>query len=211
MTGAEWLACEDLGRIRELLPDDLSERRKRLCAVAWARSVLRHAPVSPRAQRHAHWFDARDWAPQLDATEQFADGQIDRKALRAARTSSGGPWNFFLDVARASHFSLDAVLQSLYRVEGEFGIPPASEVCDLVRDITGNPFRRIEIPTGCISSTAVAIAQAVYGDLDFARLPVLADALLDAGYEVPEVIDHCRSPGPHVRGCWVVDFVLGKG
>ena len=45
---------------------------------------------------------------------------------------------------------------------------------------------------------------------EFGNLPVLADALQDAGCENADVLDHCRGPGSHVRGCWVVDLVLGK-
>ena len=51
----------------------------------------------------------------------------------------------------------------------------------------------------------------MYDARDFGNLPVLADALQDAGCELPDVLNPCREPGPHVRGCWVVDLVLGKG
>jgi hypothetical protein len=50
----------------------------------------------------------------------------------------------------------------------------------------------------------------MYDSREFGNMPILADALQDAGCELPEVLDHCRGPGPHVRGCWVVDLVLGK-
>jgi hypothetical protein len=49
------------------------------------------------------------------------------------------------------------------------------------------------------------------GTLDNARLAILADALLDAGCSDEDLIQHLRSPGPHVRGCWAVDRILGKG
>ncbi len=54
------------------------------------------------------------------------------------------------------------------------------------------------------------MAQAIYDDRAFDRLPILADALEDAGCDNQEILDHCRSNGEHVRGCWVVDLILGK-
>jgi hypothetical protein len=59
-------------------------------------------------------------------------------------------------------------------------------------------------------SAAVGVAQAMYESRDFAAMPILADALEDAGCDSPDVLAHCRGDGPHVRGCWVVDLVLGK-
>lgn len=56
----------------------------------------------------------------------------------------------------------------------------------------------------------VSIAQRSYESRDFSPIPLLADALQDAGCENEEVLNHYRSDGPHVRGCWVVDLVLGK-
>jgi hypothetical protein len=55
-----------------------------------------------------------------------------------------------------------------------------------------------------------ADAEGIYADRIFDLLPTLADSLQDAGCENPDILDHCRGPGPHVRGCWVVDLVLGK-
>lgn len=56
----------------------------------------------------------------------------------------------------------------------------------------------------------VALAEAIYEDRAFDRLPTLADALEDAGCVNSDILKHCRGPGPHVRGCWVVDLILGK-
>jgi hypothetical protein len=80
----------------------------------------------------------------------------------------------------------------------------------LLRDIFGNPFRPVVFAPEWRTSTAVALADAMYAARDFAHLPVLADALEEAGCDNPDVLAHCRGPGPHVRGCWVVDLVLGK-
>ena len=60
------------------------------------------------------------------------------------------------------------------------------------------------------TSTAVALAQRMYDSREFSAMPILADALQDAGCDSADVLEHCRGPGPHVRGCWVVDLVLGK-
>ena len=58
--------------------------------------------------------------------------------------------------------------------------------------------------------TAVALARQMYESRDFSAMPILADALQDAGCDNEDILSHCRSDGPHVRGCWVVDLVLGK-
>jgi hypothetical protein len=92
----------------------------------------------------------------------------------------------------------------------------------LLRDIFGNPFRPSPpLPPAVLAwndGTIPRIAQAIYeerrmpeGTFDTARLAILADALLDAGCEDEALIKHCREPGPHVRGCWAVDLILGKG
>ena len=59
--------------------------------------------------------------------------------------------------------------------------------------------------------TNLSLAQQMYELRDFGAMPILADALQDAGCTSADILDHCRGPGPHVRGCWVVDCVLGKG
>ena len=80
----------------------------------------------------------------------------------------------------------------------------------VVRDIFGNPFRPVTANPAWLTSTAVAIARGMYESRDFSAMPILADALQDAGCDNDDMLEHCRGPGPHVRGCWVVDLVLGK-
>ncbi len=64
---------------------------------------------------------------------------------------------------------------------------------------------------GVRTSTAVALAQQMYESREFGAMPILGDALQDAGCDNTDVLNHCRAPGVHVRGCWVVDLVLDKG
>ena len=80
----------------------------------------------------------------------------------------------------------------------------------ILRDIFGNPFRPVVFSPSWRTSTAVALASQMYESRDFSAMPILADALQDAGCDSADVLDHCRGPGPHVRGCWVVDLVLEK-
>jgi hypothetical protein len=90
----------------------------------------------------------------------------------------------------------------------------------LLRCIFGNPFRPVTLDPAWFAWNDGAVrkmAQAAYdqrampsGHLDAARLAVSADALEDAGCGQAEILAHLRCPGPHVRGCWVIDLLLGK-
>jgi hypothetical protein len=60
------------------------------------------------------------------------------------------------------------------------------------------------------TNTVVALVRQMCESGDFSAMPILADALQDAGCDSANILDHCRGPGPHVRGCWVVDSVLGN-
>jgi hypothetical protein len=80
---------------------------------------------------------------------------------------------------------------------------------ELLQDILG-PASRPAIDPRWLTSTVVTLARTIYDDRAFDRLPVLADALEEAGCDDPDILSHCRGGGHHVRGCWVVDLVLGK-
>jgi hypothetical protein len=84
---------------------------------------------------------------------------------------------------------------------------------DLLRDIFGNPFRPVVVERTWLTSNGGAIlqlAQAICDDRSFHHLPILADALEEAGCSEQAILDHLRGPGPHVHGCWPVDLVLGR-
>ena len=89
------------------------------------------------------------------------------------------------------------------------GLPCPSQA-ELVREVIGNPFRPAAFDPKWRTADVVGVARGIYDDRAFDRLPLLADALMDAGCDGAEILAHCRSAGPHVRGCWVVDLVLGK-
>ncbi|MBA4189694.1 MAG: hypothetical protein C0467_17045 [Planctomycetaceae bacterium] len=89
--------------------------------------------------------------------------------------------------------------------------PGRTQHSALLRCTFGNPFRPVTFDPQWLTSDVLSLARGIYDDRAFDRMPILADALQDAGCENADVLDHCRDPnGVHVRGCWVVDCVLGK-
>ena len=84
------------------------------------------------------------------------------------------------------------------------------EQCKLLRCIFGNPFRAVAFSAKWLTPTVTTLAQQMYESCDFSTMPILADALQDAGCGNEDILTHCLGPGPHVRACWVVDLVLAK-
>ena len=81
----------------------------------------------------------------------------------------------------------------------------------LLRDIFGNPFRPVTtVNPAWRTATVVSLAQAIYEKRAFERLPILGDALEDAGCDDADLLAHCRGSGPHVRGCWALVLLLQK-
>ncbi len=80
----------------------------------------------------------------------------------------------------------------------------------MIRDIVGNPFRPVTFNPSCVTLKVKTLANEIYGELSFSRLPELADALREAGCINKDILSHCRGSGPHWRGCWVLDLLLGK-
>lgn len=108
---------------------------------------------------------------------------------------------------------------SIVRLNDDLHPDPTRQVieqrtqCDLLREVFGNPFKLQVVNDAWLTwndNTIPRLAQAMYEDRNFSRLPVLADALEEAGCTDAELLNHCRQPGPHIRGCWAVDLLLGK-
>src|SRR5580700_456177 len=89
-------------------------------------------------------------------------------------------------------------------------VPMYPTQANFVRDIVGNPFHPVTLDPSWLTSTVLALAQQMYDSRDFSPMPILADALQDAGCDNEEILIHCRQPVEHVRGCFVVDLLLGK-
>jgi hypothetical protein len=152
----------------------------------------------------------------IDLVERFADGEAgDAHFSRAKGLARACDWsqerlpdNLSLDLLQVAHaVASDAAASVEVRMPMlKNGVLQA----DLLRDIFGNPFRPVAADPGWRTSTVVALAGQMYESRDFSPMPILGDALQDAGCENPDVLDHCRGDGPHVRGCWVVDLILGK-
>jgi hypothetical protein len=226
MTEAEWLACKDPAPMLEFLRGKASDRKLRLFAVACCRRVWR-------------WMSDQRTRTGVQTAEKFADGSVGSAERDGASEGTAqawrnfGPWHVYQST-RAAHYSLDTrpdilamaaqevvnakwnYTKDTYSCEGDS--PRAQRTISrekayqakLIRDIFGNSFCPIAVDLAWLTSTVRSLAEGIYADRAFDRLPILADALQDAGCENADILDHCRSDGPHARGCWVVDLVLGK-
>lgn len=83
-------------------------------------------------------------------------------------------------------------------------------IADLIREISGNPFRPLAADLTWFTPNVVGLAHSIYEARAFDRMPILAEALEEAGCTDADIVDHCRKPGGHVLGCWVLDLLLGK-
>jgi hypothetical protein len=87
-------------------------------------------------------------------------------------------------------------------------------ICQWLRDLFGNPFRPVSVDPRWLcwnGGAVVKLAQGIYDRWEFGLLPILGDALEEAGCENEEMVRHCRLPADHVRGCWLLDLLLKKG
>ena len=217
MTEAEWLTCSDPTAMLGLLRHRTSDRKDRLFAVACARDEL------ARAQAGQGCFNFGD---ELDAghTELFWDTARGYEAavLAAESVADGGPrQHFALWYVGGAVEAEDIAYAALgHDPDGLVAVPPERIAATLLRytnhpagylrDIFGNPFRPVTMNPSWLSSNVIALARTIYDEREFERLPILADALMDAGCDSEEIIKHCQGAGPHVLGCWVVDLVLAK-
>lgn len=79
-----------------------------------------------------------------------------------------------------------------------------------LRDIFGNPFHSVTFDPAWRTPNVTAVAQTIYDERRFTDMPILADALEEAGCTNEDILSHCRNGKEHARGCWVVDLLLGK-
>jgi hypothetical protein len=207
MTETEWLTGRDDHAMLKQIDDMVSRRKLRILA----REIIRNGPKP--------WTHPRV-AQALLLADEVIEGAKPEQALQPFRElvqqvldsydNSGTTRSHLI----AASFLLDEspTRQCIWAIRNWIlGGPPADEkLPPLIRDIFGNPFRPVAFDPRWRTADAVGLARGIYEDRAFDRLPLLADALMDAGCADEQVLSHCRSEGPHVRGCWVVDLVLGK-
>ena len=208
MTEVEWLKSDDPSMILDFIRENMTERKLRLvicaaCRRHWnivTKDVFREAVAV--AERYANGL----------ATNEERERACRATEYKVQRRSHVSPQPYL----RAFHDAScsDAVLSESdwrWRVLSLLGRRPVIVETHLVRDIFGNPFREVKFDPAWRTDTAVALARQMYDSREFTAMPILADALQDAGCDSDDILNHCRdASATHVRGCWVVDLVLGK-
>jgi hypothetical protein len=228
MTEKEWLgrATGPYEMIEFLEPrflrGELSSRKSRLLACAIYRYVW-----------DSFLFESEEVAHGLEVGEQFADGEVSRGELDGCRPHV--PYypsvncNEALDatISTSQRLLHETLLVKKVGIKADYSYRTGKGAedhprfraamrrqskieCGLVRCVLGNPFRHVSVDPSSLTTTVITLAEAIYGDRAFDRMPILADALEDAGCTNQGILAHCRQEGEHVRGCWVIDLLTGR-
>jgi hypothetical protein len=217
MTEEHWIRCGESEAISRnwarltALGDRISPRKLRLFVCACCRTV---PVIANEAHRQA-----------IEIAEQFADGEVtdevreaaDQVAFRAIGMGALparyciGRLDKVSDARYASHAAAGAQ-RTIGTVEEQMTQKKRDLLrnAELLHDVFGDTFCPVVFLPEWRTRTTVAMAQQIYASRDFSALPILADALEDAGCDNLDILAHCRGPGPHVRGCWIVDLLLAK-
>jgi hypothetical protein len=219
MTEKQWLTARTIDPLRNWCEyhHKRNPRKERLFACACCRRI---------------WEQLRDERSRaaIEAAEAYADRRIDRATLSKARAEAvcaeqAAPWPSGRRVGRFSpkfaqaatlvthreRFSVFVETSRYAQFATSNAMVESAAQAGLLRDIFGNPFRPVVFASEWRNDTALSLAKHIYEARDFAQMPILADALQDAGCDNTDILNHCRDPQQtHVRGCWVVDLVLGK-
>ena len=231
MTEAEWLACHEPDPMLVFLRGRATDRKLRLFAVGCCRSIWHLLPNEAAralvevAERFADGlaseeerataegeFTWADWEsrgsqdPYLCSLATEAVTQLAREsdatfAARTHRVNPGWPEQAY-EAARGVSNQVGHTTPLSRRPE------EWAKQIKVLRDIFGNPFRPVTPDPAWLTDDVRTIARQMYNSRDFSRMAMLAVALQDAGCDNEDILTHCRGPGPHVRGCWVVDAVL---
>jgi hypothetical protein len=219
MTEEEWLTCADPAPALAFVRGTTTDRKLRLFACACCRR-LQHL-LSDKYSRRA-----------LGVAERFADGEVSEEKLRFAwgdaqraaqveyrqgnESAEAAAMGTVAEVCQADIRRVLAAVGVAARCEAypdvrERFACAQREQAFLFREMVGNPFRPVAFDPAWRTTTALQLAQGIYDDRAFDRLPILADALQDAGCDSDDLLAHLRdATAPHVRGCWALDLVLEK-
>jgi hypothetical protein len=226
---AEWLAATDPWLMLEFLQGKTSDRKLRLFSVSCCRQVW-HLMTDERSRRA---IELSELFADEGVEEESLRASLDSAMDASMEVDAGRTPNTSLFAYHAANYacfaagsiamnplSLESIRSILINLA--WAADEASPVVNadpflhlkyhviLLREIIGNPFRPITPHSSWRTSTVVALASGIYADRAFDRMPILADALQDAGCVNADILNHCRCEGVHIRGCWVVDLILGK-
>jgi hypothetical protein len=229
VTEVEWLAATDPTPMLEFVQDKVSDRKLRLFAVASCRRISRSlagvkllAAIDTAEQFADDVWAGADLRDAEEITDDIAwerETALRQAAMLAVRTNTpvDGDDPTLVALAAAAR-AVGHTVASLVRAsdaasEAAYSIRETSErtvQASFVRDIFGNPFRLMSVHSSWLTSTVTVLAQQMYDSRDFSAMPILADALQDASCDNEAILTHCRGSGPHVRGCWAIDLLIGR-
>jgi hypothetical protein len=196
MNAEEWLICTDPDTMLVVVRDTASDRKFRLVV-----SELMRRDLLARMTDEPKLADARR---AIELGELWADGQVTDDEVAEFGRATLNPGAEWTVLATSAVRSVDVIIASR-------GFDLAPQLPALLREVLGNPLRPAALDPAWLTSTVVALARGIYEQRAFDRMPILADALQDAGCTSDDILTHCRDPEQvHVRGCWVVDAVLWK-
>jgi hypothetical protein len=228
MSETEWLTCVDPEPMLELLRGNASGRKMRLFACACCRRIwhLLHDKRSRKAVECSEQFaDGHIDKEQLSAARKEADDARWARALsyREALTDKKRRIHYAANAAMLVASATGNATKLFHRMRLAASAALGAELletgssslhnCQLLREIFGNPFRWTVVEPTILAwndSIIPRLAKSIYDDQAFDLLPILADALEDAGCIDADMLLHCRLPGGHIRGCWVIDDLLGR-
>jgi hypothetical protein len=204
-------------RVWHLLP---SEHGRRWIEIAEALADGQHVPEDLERERANdgafHYIDGyrRERANRICWHSLLAaQGAIQLEAEFLGHWTRPGGATKLIEVPENAARALAHVRRADDEAEMDYAVlaDELAAMVPLVRDVFGDPFRPPQFDALWRTADTVGLARAIYENLAFHHLPILADALMDAGCDDEEIIEHCRIDCSHVRGCWVVDLVLNKG
>jgi hypothetical protein len=231
MTAEEWLACTDPLRLLEFLQRKISERKLRLfaagcCRQLWgstpdeatrtALAIVEHLAEAGILQtwRGSVRISAGEAVLNCGASEPLGPlSVLDEDGIRKQVAHSAIP-SFLVSILEdlACLRSNSLLLTRHLAFLTSAGFPPVRQA-SLLRDIVRGPLLPIRFRASWKtwnSGVCFQIAQEIYKERLFDQLPILGDALEEAGCTDADILNHCRQPGEHVRGCWILDLLLGK-
>ena len=214
MRESDWLKSDNAVEMLASMPEQPSDRKLRLFACACCRHFENLLEEGPFTQA-------------VETAEMFADGESSKAALKRARqgvrevrhemssdsTEARTIWvALWLAEMTASENAFGGVADEIQRLVTEGLLQPNEQPpsASHLRRIIGNPFHAAAIDADWKSSEVVTLAQSIYDERAFDQMPQLGKALKKAGCSDNDVLKHCRSKSPHVRGCWVVDQLIGR-